>query len=169
MNKDDSIRNAQNRYVKIIEKQPHKAVNTYRATAVIEEGLTCRFTQGERSAVMDMPKTMGGDEAGPTPGFFARAGIAGCVSMGIKQTAVMAGLALRSVTVEVETDFDDGATLGLGPGNAAPLDTRLRILIDTDVPKAEIAALVDKALAIDPWFLALRDAQSVGVDVVLTT
>lgn len=125
------------------------------------------FTQGEHSAVMDMPEIMGGDAAGPTPGFFARAGIAGCVSMGIKQTAVRAGVVFDTVSVDIETDFDDGASLGLGAASAAPLETRLIIRIKANLPESEVSAIIEKALEIDPWFLALRDAQCVKFDLVV--
>ncbi|MGD8751257.1 MAG: hypothetical protein PVG14_07530 [Anaerolineales bacterium] len=68
--------------------------------------MTCLFTQGEYSIAMDMPEIMGGDETGPSPGFFARADLAGCVSMGIKQApspdhpgchAYLRSLAVRGV------------------------------------------------------------------------
>lgn len=167
MDRDTEIRDALRRVMEVFEKRPQKALSTNRASAVVEDGLKCIFTQGEHSAVMDMPDIMGGDNAGPTPGFFARAGISGCVSMGIKEAAILAGLVFDKVTVDIETDFDDGAALGLGTASAAPLETRLAVRIETDVPEAEVSALIDKVLGMDPWFLALRDAQSVKAQVIV--
>ncbi|MDA7087462.1 OsmC family protein [Pseudomonas sp. SA3-5] len=167
MDKDSRIRDTQNRIKDVFKKRQQKALSTNHATAVIKDGLTCTFTQGEFSAVMDMPAIMGGDAAGPTPGFFARAGIAGCVSIGIKQTAVMAGAVFDTVTVDIETDFDDGAAMGLGDASAAPLETRLAIRISTNLPAPEVFALVEKALSMDPWFLALRDAQHVKFNLIV--
>lgn len=167
MDKDSRIRDAQNRVIEVFKKRPQKALNTSHASAVIEDGLTCTFTQGELSAVMDMPVIMGGDARGPTPGFFARAGIAGCVSIGIKQTAVLAGAVFDSVIVDIETDFDDSAMMGLGDATAGPLETRLAIRICSHLPQAEVSALVDKALAMDPWFLALRNEQTVKCHLVM--
>ncbi len=167
MDKNSRIRDAQYRVKEVFKKRKQKALSTNYATAVIEEGLTCTFTQGEVSAVMDMPEIMGGDAAGPTPGFFARAGIAGCVSMGVKQTAVLAGAVFDTVTVDIETDFDDGAPLGLGDASAAPLETRLVIRISTDIPESEVSTIVEKALSVDPWFLALRDSQNVKCNVIV--
>ncbi len=167
MDKDARIRDAQIRFVQALEKHPKLALNTYRATAVIEDGFICRFSQEERSAVMDMPKSMGGDDAGPTPGFFARAGIAGCVSMGIKQLAVRESLVVDSIAVDIETDFDDGATLGAGESSAAPLETRLSIRVETEAAESDVIALVDRVLATDPWYLALRDAQTVRTRVTV--
>lgn len=167
MDGDEKIRDALRRVIEVFEKRPQKALSTNHASAVVEDGLKCIFTQGEHSAVMGMPEIMGGDDAGPTPGFFARAGIAGCVSMGIKQAAILAGLVLDKVTVDIETDFDDGALFDLGTASAAPLETRLVIRIETDVPEAEVSALIDKVLGMDPWFLALRDEQSVKTQIIV--
>ena len=165
MNKDTRIREAQIRYIKILNRQPQLARSTAKGTATIEDGFMCNFTQGEQSIVMDMPNVMGGDDAGPTPGFFARASIAGCVSMGIKQTAVKEGFVIDSVSVDIEMDFADGAPLDFGEDSAAPLETRFIIRIDTDSPESEMVALVDRALEKDTFFLALRDAQSIKTNV----
>jgi uncharacterized OsmC-like protein len=167
MDKDPRIRDAQNRVMDAFKKRPQMARSTIHANAIVRDGLTCRFTQGEHSILMDLPETMGGDDAGPTPGFFARAGIAGCVSMGIKLAAVMAGVVFDTVAVEIETDFDDRATFGLGTASAAPLETRLAIRIEASVPESKVFALVEKALSMDPWYLALRDAQCVKFDTVV--
>ena len=42
--------------MKVVEKNPSKGVNTYKATGVIEDGFKCQFTQGEQTAVLDMPE-----------------------------------------------------------------------------------------------------------------
>lgn len=87
----------------------------------------------------------------------------GCIAIATKMTAAREGLSIRSVHVTVETDTDTLAIFGLGGGNAAPLDTRIRIMIDSDEPDAQIDSLVDRVLSRDTWFLALRDAQPVTI------
>lgn len=167
MSKTDETREALNRVIGVFEKRPQKALSTNTARAVVEDGLECRFSQGEHRAVMDMPEIMGGGDAGPTPGFFARAGIAGCVSIGIKHTAILAGLSFDRITVDIETDFDDSAMFGMGSASAAPLETRLTIHIETADPEDSVAQLVQTALSRDPWFLALRDAQATTVRTII--
>jgi len=149
------------RVIGVFEKRPDKALSTNQATACVKDGLECKFTQGERNAIMDMPSIMGGGDAGPTPGFFARAGIAGCVSIGIKQAAILAELEFEQVIVDIETDFDEAAIFGLGAESAAPLETRLSIQIETTELESDVNKLIDEVLERDPWFLALREAQSV--------
>lgn len=167
MDKDSRIRDATNRVLDVYRKRPQAALSTAHASAIVRDGLTCLFTAGEQSAVMDVPEILGGDNAGPTPGFFARAAIAGCVSMAVKLTAVMAGVVFDTVAVDMEMDFDDGASMGLGTASAAPLETRLAIRIETSLPESEVSALVERALGMDPWYLALRDPQSVKIDLVV--
>ena len=168
MTQDTDIREKQDRMINVFRKRPDAARSTIRAGAVVGDGLRCDFTQGDTTAVMDMPDIMGGANSGPTPGFFARAGICGCVSIGIKQTAIGEGLDFRKIEVDLEMDFDDGAAFGLGSNSAAPLETRLVISIDTDEPDDIVQDLVDRLLERDPYFLALRDAQNVTTDLTVT-
>jgi uncharacterized OsmC-like protein len=162
---EEKIRLAYNRLLNVFRKRPEAALSSIHATAIVREGLSCEFTQGEHTAIMDMPDIMGGDGLGPTPGFFGRAAVAGCVSMGLKLLAAAEGLALKSITVDIDTDFDDSASLGLGDNSAAPLETRLTISFDTDEPEDKVRKLVDRLLERDPWYLALRDAQSVQTQI----
>ncbi len=104
---------------------------------------------------------MGGGAAGPSPGFFARAAIVGCVAIAVKMLAARRGVAFRTVDVSVEMDSDDAALFGMGTGRAAPLETRIGIDITTDANDSIVRDIVDQALEMDPWFLALRDPQSV--------
>lgn len=159
------IRAAQQRAIDAFTRKPSAALDTVRGSAHVGEGLACTFRQGDREAVMDMGKTLGGQGLGPTPGFYFRAAVAGCVAIGIKLAAAREGLALDAVDVDLEMDFDDSAMLGMGANSAAPLATRLGIRLASPEPPAQLRAMVDRALAADPFFLALRDAQKVAVSV----
>ncbi len=164
MDKNNVIRDAQDRIAATYKRRPSLALSTVTASGSLEHGLQCTVTQGGHTVTMDVGTAMGGDDAGPTPGFYARAGVIGCVSIGIKMTAVRQGLDLKTIHVDIETDFDDGAPLGIGENTAAPLQTRLKIRIETDEPEAEVSRLVEEVLTRDPWFLALKDPQSVRTD-----
>lgn len=144
------------------------ARSTIAATGRIDDGLACRVTQGKFNATVDLGRGMGGDAAGPSPGFYARAAIVGCVAIGVKMLAAREGMAFRSVDVTVETDFDDAALMGLSARTAAPYETRITIAIETDADEATTRSVVDRALAMDPWYLALRDAQVVRRTIRLT-
>ena len=165
MTKDTKIREAQNRIIEVYTKRPKAALSTVQASARIEDGIACVFTQGEQRLVMDLPEIMGGDATGPTPGLYARASISGCVAMAIKQLAARKGLVFQSINVDIEMDLDDRALFGLGNASAAPLETRLFIQIETNIAEAEVATIVDEAMEMDTYFLALRDAQQVKLSV----
>jgi hypothetical protein len=66
-----------------------------------------------------------------------------------------------SINVDIEMDFDDSALLGMGTNPAAPLETRLVISLKSREDGKKLKAMVDRALAADPFFLALRDGQKV--------
>ena len=159
--RDAIIRERQNNVIARMEQNPESAKSTIVTTGRIEEGLVCHVEQGKFAAITDLGRGMGGDAAGPSPGFYARAGIVGCVGMAIKMLAAREGLVFRKVTTTVETDFDDGALFGIGTASAAPTETRVIIEIESDEDPETIDQLVGLALEMDPWFLALRDAQMV--------
>jgi uncharacterized OsmC-like protein len=166
MDRDAEIRDKQERVISVFRKKPSTAFSTVTATGRISDGLACTIRQGDHQAVTDMSRVLGGDEAGPTPGFFIRAGLVGCVAIGIKMAAVREGIRIDALDVDVEMDFDDSAMFGMGTNTAAPLETRLIIKIDSPAPAGKIGAMVERALAADPYFLALRDAQNVTAKVV---
>ena len=109
MNRHEKIRSAVERVADVFRKKPSAAISTIRATGRIEEGLICNVRQGDYTAKMDMAEAIGGDGSAPTPGFFIRSGLVGCVAIGIKLTAAREGIAIDAIDVDVEMDFDDGA------------------------------------------------------------
>lgn len=163
--RDARIREAQRTVIDRIAADPAKARSTIRTTGEIGDGLACTVTQGRFSAVMDLGPGMGGECAGPSPGFFARAGILGCVGIAVKMLAAREGVHFERVEVAVETDFDDAALFGIGPGSPAPIETRITLDIITAADAAVVDDIVARALAMDPWFLALRDPQRVVTSV----
>lgn len=163
MTKSGDIRAAQQRVMEFFTRKPAAALSTVKGSAYLEDGLACTYRQGEHEATMDMGTPLGGQGQSPTPGFYFRAVVAGCAAIGIKITAAREGLELASIDVDVEMDFDDSALLGMGSNSAAPLATRLNINIKSAESHERLSAMVDRALAADPFFLAVRDAQNVAV------
>ena len=155
------IREAQTLVIARMKADPSAARSTIVTTGRIADGLTCHVEQGHHTAVADLGHAMGGDAEGPSPGFYGRTAIVGCVGMGVKMLAAREGLVFDAMTITVETDFDDAALFGLGSSSAAPLATRIEIGITSDADPALVLECVHRALEMDPWFLALRDAQLV--------
>ena len=166
MSRNEKVRSAVERVIGVFRRKPSAALDTIRAGGRVEHGLVCNVRQGDYTAVMDMAEAIGGDGSAPTPGFFIRAGLVGCIAIGIKLTAVREGIDIGVVDVDVEMDFDDGALLGVGDNTAAPLETRVAITVESTAPWEEVEAMIGRALECDPYFLALRDAQSVKTKLV---
>ena len=166
MSRNEKIRSAVERVADVFRRKPSAALSSIRATGRIDEGLICNVRQGNYQAAMDMPEPIGGDGSAPTPGFFIRAGLVGCIAIGIKLTAAREGMDIGAIDVDVEMDFDDGAMIGVGDSSAAPLETRVTVAIESTAPWEEVTAMVGRALDRDPYFLALRDAQSVKTKLI---
>lgn len=166
MNRDKAIRDAQARVADIFAKKPNAVFSTVGASAHVGEGLLCKVRQGDYEATMDMGSVLGGEGKAPTPGFYFRAAVAGCIAIGIKLAAAREEIHLDAVDVDTDMDFDDSALIGMGQNSAAPLETRFTIKLTSNAPAGQLQVLVDRALDCDPFFLALRDAQKVKTQVV---
>ena len=160
-NSNNLIKSALDRLVNVYRKRPDFARSTEVITGTVNGGLACTISDGSHEVRADMPQTMGGTGTGPSPGYYARAGIAGCISIGIKMQAARAGYDFRSIQVDVETDFDDRAFYDLADCSAAPLETRLTIVVECDLEAGQLETFIAGVLERDTWYLALRDAQSV--------
>ena len=86
------------------------------ARARLSDGLRVEIDGlgGER-LVTDMPRSIGGGAAAPSPGWYLRAAAASCVASLIGIRAAMIGLDLPAdtVTVTVDSESDDRGILGL--------------------------------------------------------
>ena len=139
-----------------------------KGAAEVRDGLSCTYRQDGHDVVIDMPHAVGGSDQGPTPGFFARAAICGCLAIGIKMTATREGLHLDKVRVGIEQDFDNRGVLGMADADVAPKATRIVIDLASPEDSATLHAMVDRALTYDPWFIAFRDAQPIETSVTFT-
>ena len=83
-----------NNIIEFFKKNPEKGLDTDRTACVLEDGLKCTVNQGEHSAIIDMGEIMGGEGAGPNPGFFGRAALISCIAIGVKMAAARANIQL---------------------------------------------------------------------------
>ncbi len=161
--RDTAIRLAQARVIERMNADPAAARCKYLTRGKIGHGLACEITQGRFSTTTDLGRGMGGDALGPSPGFFARAAICGCVASSIKMLSAREGLVLASVDVSVETDMDDSALFGLGTFSAAPIHTDLAIVIDSQAGEAAVQSVVARAVGMATWYLALAGSKAVTI------
>ncbi len=108
------------------------------ATAVID-GLRATVTGNAGEAlVTDMPKSVGGGESAPSPGWLLRAAIASCEATLIAMRAAQEAIELSSLEVTVDSESDDRGILGMDESvPAGPLATSIRVSIAADGVLAE--------------------------------
>lgn len=162
MDRNTHAREAQLRAISIYTQRPERAQVVHRGAAAVRDGLSCTYEQDGHRLTLDMPNAIGGSDEGPTPGYFGRAAICGCLAIGIKMTAAREGLSLDAVNVGIEQDWDNRGVLAMEGASPVPSDTRIAIEIRSPEAEDKVSEMVDRALANDPWFLAYRDAQPVS-------
>lgn len=147
-----TIREIAERNVKILALKPLRGHLTSVTTARIEDGLRCVIEDGPWRLETDMPAKAGGESSAPTPGALGRGALASCIAATIAAWAARRRIALHSVEVEVQADFDARGELGMDdtipPGYQ---EVRYVISIDSPAPAEDIAELVDAAELYSPY------------------
>jgi uncharacterized OsmC-like protein len=115
------------------------------ATAVLESGLAVTV-QGPNGASVatDMPKSVGGGDGAPSPGWLLRAAQASCLATLIAMRAAQQGIDLDRIEVIVDSESDDRGILGLDESvPAGPLSSRARVRIGRkDLPAGQLNAII---------------------------
>src|SRR6266566_5035036 len=96
------------------------------ATAVLESGLavTVHGPQG-MSIHTDMPKSVGGTDQSPSPGWLLRAAQASCLATLVAMRAAQQGLEPGRIEVVVDSESDDRGILGIDDSvPAGPMSSR---------------------------------------------
>lgn len=148
------------RNARALAKRPALGLNTATTVVRIHDGLRCEIEEGAWHLTADMPPTVGGTGAGPTPGVLGRAALGSCLAMGYVLYAAQAGLPLAGITVEVEADFDDGALFGVSDAPPGYLGVRYTVTVVTDAPEADVLRVLDDADAHSPYRDVFARAQA---------
>jgi uncharacterized OsmC-like protein len=132
--------------VEYLGKHPDEASYTDSvATAVLENGLAATVSGPDGASVKtDMPKSVGGGGAAPSPGWFLRAAQASCVAALIAIAAAREGLELGRIEVSVDSESDDRGILGIDDTvPAGPLSSRTRVRVEAGgVARQDVERLV---------------------------
>jgi len=136
------------------------------ATAVIEEGLRVRVTGPDGHVLTtDMPPSVGGGGAGPSPGWLFRAALASCEATLVAMQAAKAGVELSHLEVSVDSESDDRGILGMSPDvSAGPLSVQVRISVMTTASDEETQAIVDDATRQCPVHDGIAHAVPIAVE-----
>jgi uncharacterized OsmC-like protein len=115
------------------------------ATAVLTNGLAVTISGPDGASIKaDMPKSVGGGGAAPSPGWLLRAAQASCLATLIAMRAAHEDLDLGRIEVVVDSESDDRGILGIDDSvPAGPLSSRARVRIEASgVAREDLERLV---------------------------
>jgi len=115
------------------------------------------FIRNLEPYIVDEPPGLLGDDTAPNPSEASLAALGSCVAVGLHANAVHKGMIVNKLELELEGDLNITAVWGTGDLNEAkPIGfTDVRIKVDmaaTDVPAAEVEALVQHVIQWSPVF-----------------
>lgn len=166
MSRDSEIRSALQRAQEIVEADPSRATGTISLKLEMGEAIKCVTRAENWTLELDEPKSMGGDDSAPGPYILGFSAIASCFAMTLRMMAVRAGVAINSMTVDVEGDYDDRAFFDLADERTGYRTLRLNVDVDCDTDASEIEALIAEARRKSPWLNTFAHPNSVSAKIV---
>jgi len=155
--------------VAYLNRNPHEAQYTdTAATATIEDTLRCHAVASDGTAVKsDMPASVGGGGAAPSPGWLMRAALANCDATLIAMRAAQMGIELSDLEVIVDSESDDRGLLGMDDSvPAGPLSMRTRIRIGAEgASEEDLREIIEWAEKHSPVADAIRRAVPMKTEV----
>jgi uncharacterized OsmC-like protein len=138
------------------------------ATARVTDGLAVTV-EGPDGATLrtDMPPSIGGGGAAPSPGWYLRAAHAACVATLVAMRAAEEGVALDRLEVVVDSESDDRGITGASEDvPAGPLSTQVRISLASEGADADrLRSIAEWGWRHCPVDDAVRRAVPVSVEV----
>ena len=142
----ENIRKSIEETISYLKTNSEKALNmATAATAILERGLKVHTKGSEGQVIVsDMPSTVGGRGAAPTPGWYMQAALAACNATGIAMKAARDGIELTTLEVSIETESDTRGIFGIDESiQAGPLNMRTRVRIGAKgVPEEKLHEIV---------------------------
>jgi uncharacterized OsmC-like protein len=109
----------------------------------------------------DLPRALGGDEAGPTPGELVLAALGSCVAQAFVESAAMTGVSIDHLEVAAEGHLDLRGIVGFAGARPGFSRIHLDIQVASSTDAAQIDELVAAALHRSP----VADTVRAGVPV----
>lgn len=163
----EHLRTTMERSIKAMTLRPAVGRHTAVSKTRIVDGIACEIEEGRWKLTADLSEKGGGTGTGPDPGVLGRAALGSCLAMGVKMFAVLRGVDVRGVDVEVQADFDVAAQYGLGDSPPGYSEVRYTITVDSDAPEADVMRIVEEAEHNSPWVDVYGRAQTLTRSVVL--
>lgn len=163
----EKIKEAFERNQKAVKMRPSLAKNTVTTKVRLYDGTTCQVQHKHWKFKVDIGKTEGGNDAGPGPGILERGALGSCLAIGYSQRAAVLGIPIRTIEVDVESDFDARGMLYLSdrpPGFDA---LRYKVYIESPAPEEEIRQLIEDSDQYSPVLDDFRRAIPVEREITI--
>jgi uncharacterized OsmC-like protein len=159
MNNSSAIKTAFERSTRALSLKPVLGKGTGISKARITNGLTCEVEEGNWKLVADMPESVGGNAAGPTPGVYGRAALGSCLAIGYSLYAAKLNIPFSKLEVEIQADYDDGALFGTSAAPPGYIEIRYIVSIESDAGENEILHMLEEAEKHSPYLDVFTRAQ----------
>jgi len=118
------------------------SVNTFKATAHLQDGVKVKATSRHFELTIDEPKSLGGTDTGMNPVEALLASLGACQSIVARVYAPKFGINLEDFRVEVEGDIDLDGFFDKSDVRPGYSDIRYTFFIKTDSPKEKVEEFV---------------------------
>lgn len=103
--------------------------------------------------IVDEPPGLLGDDTAPNPSEALLAALGSCLAVGIHANAVAQGIAIRSLSLDLEADINITSVWGTGDVSPKPVGfdaIRVNVTLDADAPREKLDALIAHATKWSP-------------------
>jgi uncharacterized OsmC-like protein len=159
MASNERLKTAVGRAVQALTLKPSLGRSTGQSTVTVKDGFTCEVVEGPWRFTVDMPKSVGGAGAGPTPGVYGRGALGSCLAIGYLMWAAKMGVPIDALEVLVEADYDDNGLFGTADVLPGYSEVRYTVTVESSAPEAEVLRMLDEGDAHSPYLDIFRRAQ----------
>jgi uncharacterized OsmC-like protein len=160
------IKAAMTRLEKVLSVRPSEGKSTKSVVAKWTKGMECSVTDGEFTVVSDHPPAVwAGENSGPTPGFFARAGLAACLAQGYALIFAHRDIQFDKMTVEVESDANIASFFRIGDIESGFQELRYVVHVDSQADPATVEEAIKASDAGSPVLNSFLKPVTINRDV----
>jgi len=120
------------------------------------------YVGDHQAVVVDEPLHLFGEDTAPAPGEIVLSGLGGCLAVGITAVATWKQVKLSTLEIFLEADIGNPAAWGAGGAPMQPeqmgfQDIRVKVLIEGDATREELAEIVKQANFYSPVANSMRN------------
>jgi uncharacterized OsmC-like protein len=141
----ERIRSTFERNAKALALRPSIGQGTAVTRVRLQEALTCEVQEGNWTFTADMNEKSGGENRGPNPGILGRAALGSCLAIGYALWAAKLEVAIDSLEVEVQADYDSRAIYGIDNVEPGYAEVRYIVHVASAAPESEVLRLIEMA------------------------